>query len=203
MRIIAGKWRGRRLIAPEGEATRPTADRIKESMFSILGPLDSARVLDLYAGTGALGLEALSRGAEKAVLVESARPATKSIETNVATLGVGSQITLVAALVERSLSRVAGLGPYDVILVDPPYALLASAVTVIEKLAPSLAPGGRVVLEHSSKDEPMPEGLLRDSVRRYGSTSLSIFRRDAPEDEDEDEDVAEAEDPNEAGALAK
>lgn len=187
MRIVAGRWRGRRLIAPEGEETRPTADRVKEALFSILGPLDSARVLDLYAGTGALGLEALSRGADKAVLVESARPATKAIEANVAALGAGPRITLVAAAVERSLSRIAALGPFDLILADPPYVVLASATTALSKLASALAPGGRVVLEHASKDEPMPEGLARDSVRRYGSTSLSIFRRDLPE-EGRDED---------------
>src|SRR5580658_5206185 len=127
MRITGGVHRSRLLHAPKGVSTRPTADRVREAMFSILASrrdLKGARVLDLYAGTGALGLEALSRGAARATFVECSRTALDSLRSNVASLGVAQETRIVPALVERSIGALVADGPFDVILADPPYALV-------------------------------------------------------------------------------
>src|ERR687897_518752 len=118
MRIIAGTHRGRRIIAPKGLATRPTGDRVREAAFNLIGPVDGARVLDLFAGSGAMGLEALSRGAASVTFVESDRAACRTIEDNLAKLKlIGARITCGDAVwAVRQESR-----PYDLILVDPPY----------------------------------------------------------------------------------
>src|SRR5580692_6775643 len=133
MRVIAGRLGGRRLTAPRGMATRPTSDRVREALFSALGPLGGAAVLDLYAGTGALGIEALSRGAARATFVESARPALAALRDNLAALGLEGAARVLAMPVERAVTRLGGA--FDLVLADPPYAETAHVPRVIEALA--------------------------------------------------------------------
>jgi 16S rRNA (guanine966-N2)-methyltransferase len=182
-RIIAGTAGGRRLETPKGSATRPTSDRVREALFGALdarGVLSGARVLDLYAGSGALGLEAASRGAAQVVLVDSAGAAVLAARRNVAALGMASTVTVVSAPVARYL---AGDPPWpaDLVLLDPPYPLpepdLAAVLARLDDPG-RLAPGALVVVERSSRGaEPTwPPGLRRDGVRRHGETSLWTAR---------------------------
>jgi 16S rRNA (guanine966-N2)-methyltransferase len=172
MRIVAGAWRGRRLTAPAGRDTRPTSDRVREAVFSILGPLDGAAVLDLFAGSGALGLEALSRGAQRATFVERAPAALAAIRANVAALGATADVRArdVGAYLRDASS--AG-GPYDLVFLDPPYRDAAGLAPVLS-LVPLLADGARVVSE-SDRREPLalPELEVLDQ-RRYGDTMIRI-----------------------------
>ncbi len=158
------------------------------------------RVLDLYAGSGALGLEALSRGASSVVMVESARPALQAIRENVSSLQVEDQVTLLSTQVERALTTLlneAESDPekrFDLIVVDPPYAEVRSKTferDVLEKSARLLAAAGIFVLEHSSEDEPLVPGLHLDRRRRYGDTTLSLFVSEERGEEAEPEDDAE------------
>jgi 16S rRNA (guanine966-N2)-methyltransferase len=179
VRVIAGALRGRRLKPVPGLATRPTADRVKEALFNVLGPLGGARVLDLYAGTGSLGIEALSRGAERAVLVESARQPLRVLRENLAGVGLTDRATVLPLGVERAAASLAKLGPFDLVLVDPPYADVFEAVTLVADLAVSsgvLAEDGVIVLEHAARDTPRDERLEQTDTRRYGDTALSFFR---------------------------
>jgi 16S rRNA (guanine(966)-N(2))-methyltransferase RsmD len=182
MRIVAGRYGGRRLVAPRGSSTRPTGERVREALFAVLGhEVAGARVLDLYAGTGALGLEALSRGAGAVVFVESAGPALDAIRSNVATLGAGEQTTLVAGAAERLLGRLEALGPFDLVIADPPWARIDDAVALLATLT---ARGLSVrdatfVLEHSSADAPKVPGLAIRWQRNYGDTGVSIFEQAA------------------------
>jgi 16S rRNA (guanine966-N2)-methyltransferase len=183
MRITGGVFRSRSLVAPRGTETRPTSDRVREALFSMLasdgvfevepGP----RVLDLYAGSGALGLETLSRGASSAVFVEHARPAVAAIRDNVRALDVEGSVKIVPLRVDRALATLEG--PFDLVLVDPPYADVRARdfIDLLGKAARLLAEGGILVLEHASTDEPeTPRGLVLDRRRRHGDTTLSIFR---------------------------
>ncbi|HKQ68853.1 MAG TPA: 16S rRNA (guanine(966)-N(2))-methyltransferase RsmD [Polyangiaceae bacterium] len=186
MRVIAGRLGGRTLVAPAGAATRPTADRVREALFSILGDIEGARVLDLFAGTGALGIEALSRGASRATFVEAKGTALRALRTNIGALGLANQATVLPLRVERALSTASwGEGAFDLIFMDPPYAdVRAGAFAApLEKalnlgLAPSLDGSGRLVLEHGSPS-PAPKvvGLELSSTRTYGDTSLSFYLR--------------------------
>lgn len=186
MRITGGAHRSRELRAPRGSATRPTSDRVREALFSILnaqGRVVGARVLDLYAGTGALALDALSRGAEQAVLVESGRDALEAIRANVASLGLADRARVVAGAVERAAAKLAVDAPFDLVFADPPYADLDAAARAITALvaASVLAQGALLVLEHAQKSEP-PEipGLAQDAelgTRRYGDTAVSFYSR--------------------------
>jgi 16S rRNA (guanine966-N2)-methyltransferase len=181
VRIVGGRLGGRRLVAPHDAATRPTADRVREALFSILGPLDGERVLDLYAGTGALALEALSRGALSAVLVESRKQALDAMDANVAALGASSEVVIVRRPVERARQQLVGLGPFELVFCDPPYAAVESgqALRALEGLLDLLAPGGRLILEHGSASRaPALAGLEPPDSRRYGDTTLSFY--DAP-----------------------
>ena len=181
MRIIAGTHRGRRIAAPAGDATRPTSDRVREALFSILGPLEGVDVLDLFAGSGALGLEALSRGAASATLVERARPAVACIRANVAALGMEDRARVVprdwrsALAAERAAGRAFGL-----CLLDPPYSLTHRVEAQLEALlAPLVAAPGIVVIEHSAaRPPPEPSGLeiVSRTDRIYGDTALSVMR---------------------------
>lgn len=176
MRIVAGLYGGRRLTAPKGDATRPTSDRVRESLFSILGPLDGAQVLDLFAGTGALGLEALSRGAAHVTFVENAVPALRAIEANLAALKVPSQAVslrrqdaLAFARAARAASR-----QYDLVLLDPPYRLAPELGRELSPaLAELLAAGGRIVCE-SDRRAPLGLDLPLTDERRYGDTLIRI-----------------------------
>ncbi len=172
MRIIAGRARGRTLSGPKGSGTRPMTDRVREALFSSLGDrVVEARVLDLYAGSGSLGLEALSRGARSVVFVERAREALTALRRNAAAVGLGGEI--VADDVERFLERTGG--SFDLVFVDPPYGLsLASVEEVLAKLEPRLEPGALVVLHRRAGEEP-PEvtGLLvQVDERTYGDSRL-------------------------------
>lgn len=184
MRITGGIFRSRALVAPRGQETRPTSDRVREALFSILASRGmfagepGPRVLDLYAGSGALALEALSRGATAAVLVESARAAVAAIHENVAALDVGAQVTVSTRPCERALDTIEG--PFDLVLIDPPYADVRTKgfASILHRAGNLLGPSGVLVLEHDAKDEPAaPEGLLVDRRRRHGDTVLSLYRR--------------------------
>ncbi len=166
-RIVAGSAGGRRLHTPLGVATRPTADRVREALFSSLGELSGLRVLDLYAGSGALGLEALSRGAASATMVERAPAAVAVIRRNIATLELaGAHVAAVS--VERFLAKPPER--YDLVLADPPYAVQLDAV--LSALVPWV--GGEVVLERASRGPrpSWPAGLAARRWRRYGETTL-------------------------------
>ncbi len=197
MRITGGIFRSRVLLAPRGRATRPTSDRVREALFAILGSasasphgsgaprgLEGARVLDLYAGTGALGLEALSRGAAHATFVESGRDALGALRRNVAALGVEGQVAIVAADVATFVARVgdrAAAAPFDLVLADPPWALVdeGSAAPELARLAASGAvrDGATVVLERSSRSaRPSIDGLRHTDDRRYGDATLAFYK---------------------------
>ncbi|HEV2819258.1 MAG TPA: 16S rRNA (guanine(966)-N(2))-methyltransferase RsmD [Solirubrobacteraceae bacterium] len=182
MRIVGGIYGGRRLRAPPGRETRPTSDRVREALFSILearvagqqtGALAGARVLDLFAGSGALGLEALSRGAASAVFVDSARAAVEAVRANLATLGLEAPVhrrDAHAALRDAALRGDA----YDLVFLDPPYRPAAGlAAQLCEALPAVLAPGARVVAE-SDRRAPLPLGLAVRDERRYGDTLIRI-----------------------------
>jgi 16S rRNA (guanine966-N2)-methyltransferase len=171
VRIISGEWGGRRLAAPPGRDTRPTADRVREALFSILGPLDGERVLDLYAGSGALGLEALSRGAGSVTFVERAAPALRSLRANIEALG--AQATVIADDVAHFLRGAREQGAeYDLVFLDPPYRA-ASALGRELTLRPVCAPGARVVAE-SDRRAPLELDLPLTDERRYGDTLIRI-----------------------------
>jgi 16S rRNA (guanine966-N2)-methyltransferase len=172
VRIIAGTHRGARIAAPKGIATRPTGDRVREAAFNLIGPVDDARVLDLFAGSGAMGLEALSRGAGSVVFVESDRAACRAIADNLARLRLtGARIEQGDALwALRRETRT-----YDLVLVDPPYEAWADLEPrLAEPLARVLAPDGLLVVETGARTEPSLPLHLRTS-RRYGSARLTLF----------------------------
>ena len=172
MRIVAGTCRGRRIEAPPGLTTRPTGDRVREAAFNLIGPVDGATVLDLFAGSGALGIEALSRGAASATFVESDRAACRTISANLGRLGLtGARVTCADAVwtLKGETRR------YDLVLVDPPYEQWeALEPKLAEPLARVLAPDGLLVVETGARTEPeLP--LARRTSRRYGSARLTLF----------------------------
>jgi 16S rRNA (guanine966-N2)-methyltransferase len=173
MRIIAGTHKGHRIAAPKGETTRPTGDRIREAAFNLTGPVDDAVVLDLFAGSGAMGMEALSRGAARATFVESDREACRTIDANLDKLRLtGARVLCHDVLRFLATDR----GPYDLILVDPPYDLVESlAVPLSSHLPRLLAPDGLVVYETSSRQEPALDGLELRTSRKYGNVRLTLF----------------------------
>jgi 16S rRNA (guanine966-N2)-methyltransferase len=174
MRIVAGRFRGRRLAAPAGSATRPTSDRVREALFQRLGPLDGARVLDLFAGSGALALEALSRGAAHATLVDSAPAAIRAIRANVAALALPPDAVEVRRQDARAFLRGARAArhEYDLVLLDPPYRLAAGLGRELSPLLRTvLAPGGRIVSE-SDRRAPLDLDLPLTDERRYGDTLI-------------------------------
>jgi len=180
MRIVSGHLRGRELSTPAGDATRPTAARVREALFQILEDVTDARVLDLYAGSGALGFEALSRGAQRLVLVESSKAAQRAIRSNASTLGVEAQATLLPLRAETALKALERLGPFSLVFADPPWADAQAALAVLEKLAasPLLLPAARLVLEHAARTPPTLEPGARLSpvdTRRWGDTAVTIF----------------------------
>lgn len=181
MRVIAGTARGRRLEAPKGQTTRPTPDRVREALFSILqAEVPEAQVLDLFAGTGALGLEALSRGARAVVFVDADRRAAELVRRNLASLGfTAAEVLQLPA--PRALELLARRGVrFDIAFLDPPYAEAQLLSDSLARLAAArlLCPGAVVVCEHASRDEPpaTPEGLERADTRRYGDVALTFYR---------------------------
>ncbi|MEJ7732811.1 MAG: 16S rRNA (guanine(966)-N(2))-methyltransferase RsmD [Polyangiaceae bacterium] len=195
MRVIAGALGGRRLLAPRGRETRPTSDRVREALFSALADVSGAAVLDLYAGTGALGIEALSRGAARAVFVERDRAALAVLRENLQALGLEPRAAVVAQTVERSLVEVSRRGPYQLLLVDPPYADVTAAVELVGELVArgAIDGAGRVVVEHASRDAPPRHAALEvQDTRRYGDTSVSRYRMGALLREATDDSRADA-----------
>ena len=173
MRVIAGSYGGRRLQTPAGLDTRPTSDRVREALFSMLGDVGGARVLDLYAGSGALGIEALSRGAASAVFVERDAQAVAAIERNLAAVGVEAVVVR-----QDALRYLAGAdGPFDLVFCDPPYDSASRlAAPLVERLPTLTAEDARIVTE-SDKRNPLelPFPLLVE--REYGDTRIAIHGR--------------------------
>ncbi len=173
MRVVAGEFKGRRLVAPRGARTRPTADRVREALFSILGDVSGARVLDLFAGSGALGIEALSRGAASVEFVESDRRAVTAIQRNLAAVGVSATVRTQDAL--RFLER--SEGPYDLVFCDPPYdSALALAQPLSERLPGLTSQSARIVTE-SDKRNPLVLSLPLLTEREYGDTRIAVHGR--------------------------
>jgi 16S rRNA (guanine(966)-N(2))-methyltransferase RsmD len=180
MRVIAGEFGGRRLDAPRGLKTRPTSDRVREALFMALGDLSGLRVVDLFAGSGALGIEALSRGAAFADFVDSARAAREVLEANLAALGLEADRARIWPLaLPRALGRLAeALREADLVLADPPYGGEDARRLLAALGGPDVLKAGcRVVLERHAKDE-VPEvagRLSRTRERRYGETVVDVF----------------------------
>lgn len=177
MRIIAGSHKGARIFAPKGHETRPTGDRAREAAYTLIGPVDGARVLDLFAGSGALGLEALSRGAASCVFVERDREAARVIQANLEKLRLTGAVVLtrdvaVALRDERARGR-----RYDLVLVDPPYEEWERHEGTLGDLLPDLLAGDAlVVAETSDRVQPvLPLDLV--TTRRYGSARVTVFSR--------------------------
>ena len=185
MRIIAGAYKGRRLATPRGETTRPTADQVRIALLDTLMPwLPEARVLDLFAGAGGVGLEALSRGAAHATFVERDTRAADALRTNVTTLGVERAARIVRDDVRRALSMLRREGGrFDVVFLDPPYDG-DDLVATLETLAESdvLAGDAVVVAQHLTKRAPAASigGLAAFRTRRFGETTLTFFRDTSP-----------------------
>ena len=181
-RIVGGTWGGRRLVTPPGDTTRPTSEKVRAALASSLyaaGGLEGARVLDLYAGSGALGLELVSRGASSAVFVESDRAALTALRSNIATLG-GANLTVVPADVAR-FAGTAVAGPFDIVLADPPYQLAETdLLAVFTALLDHglLAPHADLVIERGRRSgEPAwPPPLAAVRARKYGDTLLCYGR---------------------------
>jgi 16S rRNA (guanine966-N2)-methyltransferase len=174
VRIVAGRFGGRRLRAPAGRATRPTSDRVREALFSILGPrVDGADVLDLFAGSGALGLEALSRGAVAVTFVDHAPAAARAIRDNLAALGADADVRREDAL--RFL-HAAARGPrhYDLVFLDPPYGLAERLGRPLSEALPAVLVPAAVVVAESDRRAPLALGLPLHDERRYGDTLIRI-----------------------------
>jgi 16S rRNA (guanine966-N2)-methyltransferase len=184
VRIIAGKFRGRQLVCPK-LVTRPTLDRVREALFSILGDLSGQCVVDLYAGSGALGLEALSRGARHVTLVEADRGAAQVIRKNVAGWGVEAQLRVLECTVEHARGSLSGIRPIDLVLADPPWKIAQeAALSVARAVKGLLAPDARVVLGHAAKEDLKlgeDSGLVVVDCRTWGDSALSFLtQRAAP-----------------------
>jgi 16S rRNA (guanine966-N2)-methyltransferase len=180
VRVVAGSARGRRISAPPGDATRPTTDRVREAVFNALGSLGvvhGAEVVDLFAGSGALGIEALSRGAARVHFVESDRRAADVVATNLADLGFGDRGVVVRRTVETALADLPD--DVDLVLADPPYAFHAWS-GLLDRLAPKLADGAVVVAE-SDRPLDLPAGWEKVRERAYGGTVVVFARREPPD----------------------
>ena len=177
MRIIAGERRGARIAAPKGDTTRPTGDRVREAAYNLIGPVDDAAVLDLFAGSGAMGLEALSRGARRCVFVESDRAACAVIRANLEKLRFAGALVLQKDAFQ-ALREERGAGrSYDLVLVDPPYGTWPDLEPrLADALPEALAPEGLLVVETAARVEPaLPLELV--TTRRYGSARITLFTR--------------------------
>ncbi len=180
MRVTGGQLRGRQIRTPRGPQTRPTSERVREALFSILGPPpENSRVLDLFAGTGALGIESLSRGAESAVFVEQARGAHQTLKQNLTELDLATRSTLFRANVLDWL-RLATLPPFDWVFADPPYREdLANRCLARLANGTLLTPNGILIVEHDRRNalETQLDCLVRTDQRSYGDTRLSFYSK--------------------------
>jgi 16S rRNA (guanine966-N2)-methyltransferase len=175
MRIIAGSRKGARIFAPKGLDTRPTGDQVREAIFNLVGPVEGMHVLDLYAGSGAMGLEALSRGAESATFVEADRAAAETIVKNLDKLGLEGATVLREDAARRLASDGASGRRYDLVLIDPPYRMLPRVLPMLERHLPAVVGAdGLVVVESDAREEPdLP--LPKRTSRRYGSARVTVF----------------------------
>ena len=183
MRVVAGTYRSRQLVAPRGMATRPTSDRLRETLFNVLAPrLEGARFADLYAGSGAVGIEALSRGAGFCCFAERAPAAVQAIRSNMAALGIAAGWSRATGTVARTLEQLGQLGTsFDIVFLDPPYEAAAEFQATLGFLAREhlklLSPGALVVAEHARRNA-LPEhfgSLRRTRVLEQGDAALSFF----------------------------
>ncbi len=174
MRIVAGRHRGRTLKTPPGRRTRPTADRVREALFSILGPVDGLRVLDLYAGSGALGIEALSRGAASATFVESDRRTAQVVRDNLEALGERAEVVTADAL--RWLESPPPEAVFDLVLLDPPYDSAPRLGVTLSQRLPAVLTDEAVIVTESDKRNPLTLDLPLADERTYGDTRIAIHR---------------------------
>lgn len=176
MRIVGGTLGGRVLRAPAGHSTRPTSEKVREAIFNILPPLEGARVLDIFAGSGALGIEALSRGAAHATFVDFDKTALKVLRGNLKDLALEDRATVLEKEAVAAVRRGAA-EPWQLVFVDPPYASDLATRAVLALPAASLAPDARIVIEHDRRHAP-PDALgslLRTDQRKYGDTLVSFY----------------------------
>jgi 16S rRNA (guanine966-N2)-methyltransferase len=173
VRVIAGHYRGRRLAAPRGTDVRPTSDRVREALFSILGSLEGQRVLDLFAGSGALAIEALSRGAASAVLVENDRDALAAIRANLAPLGdAAADVVRADALTWLRQGR----GPYDLVFLDPPYSSARKLAEPLSQALPAVLSPNALIVSESDKRDPLTLAFPLEDERTYANTRIAIHR---------------------------
>jgi 16S rRNA (guanine966-N2)-methyltransferase len=175
MRVVAGAYKGRRLHAPKGHETRPTSDRVREALFSILGDIEGDRVLDLYAGSGALGIEALSRGASEAVFVDNRRGAADAIRGNLRAVGEPDAIIWVGDAAAY-LRRADPEAPFDLVFADPPYSSATQVGGTLSELLPPLLTDTSLTVTESDKRAPLPLTLPLVDERIYGDTRIAIHR---------------------------
>jgi 16S rRNA (guanine966-N2)-methyltransferase len=175
VRIVAGAYRGRRIEAPRGRSTRPTSDRVREALFSIFGPIEGVRVLDLYAGSGALGIEALSRGAAEAVFVDSDARAVAAIKANLEALGIDARVHRRDAFSWLG-SAAAGEEAFDLVFADPPYSSASRTAGRLSDLLPPLLTETSVTVTESDKRDPLLLALPLVDERTYGDTRIAIHR---------------------------
>lgn len=184
MRVVAGEFGGRRLRAPAGRTTRPTGDRVREAVFSMLGTMDHLVVLDLYAGSGAMGIEALSRGAVRATFAERDPRAVAALRANLATLGIDAARAAVVSRDAAAVVRSLPAASIDVCLIDPPYdALVRHWQRLHGPLAEAMRPGGRIVIEgstHHPDPAVAPPFEADRRARTYGSTRITMLRVTGP-----------------------
>ncbi|HUJ55045.1 MAG TPA: 16S rRNA (guanine(966)-N(2))-methyltransferase RsmD [Gaiellaceae bacterium] len=179
MRVIAGSRKGHTLLAPRGLATRPTSDRVRENVFNLVGPVDGAEVLDLFAGSGALGIEALSRGAGHATFVERDGEALRALERNLDRLRLAGARVVRGDVLATISREAAGGAKYDLVLVDPPYEMLTEIQPRLARhLPPLLAEHGLLVVETDARVQPELPLPVRTS-RRYGHTRVTLFEATA------------------------
>ena len=172
MRVVAGAYRGRRIEAPQGRATRPTSDRVREALFSILGPIEGVRVLDLFAGSGALGIEALSRGAADAVFVDSDARAVAAVRRNLAALGADAEVYRRDAFAWLG----AASGAFDLVFADPPYSSASRTAGRLSELLPPLLTDISLTVTESDKRDPLLLAMPLIDERIYGDTRIAIHR---------------------------
>jgi 16S rRNA (guanine966-N2)-methyltransferase len=177
MRIVRGSLGGRVLRAPHGADTRPTSEKVREAIFNILPDVEGMQVLDLFAGSGSLGIEALSRGAAHATFIDQAKPALAAVRGNLRELGLEAQTTVLAGDAVALAARHVPASPWQLVFVDPPYRS-DLAVRAVQTLA-HLDPDAVIVIEHDRRNAPPDElrSLLRTDQRRYGDTLVSFYRR--------------------------
>ena len=183
VRIVAGAWRGRRLRVPQGATVRPTSEMVREAIFDSLGPIVDFTVLDLFAGTGAMGLEALSRGAARCVFVERDRAVVENLRANINDLDSGAKSRVITADYRAALQEFSRTGEtFDLLFVDPPYKLLTEVEVTLEPVVPSLIREGGVVVLESGKASHPTLGAVPVFDRVYGDTrvTMAAIRRNIP-----------------------